>query len=373
MTKFNKNDQKLAEIIINHSTNIQENDLVILKGSLEVKNFLRLIYKKIIDKKAFPFLLLEDELLNHYFLLNALPKQLTRIPKFFFEMYKECDAVIKISGLKYPDILENVPAEKIALKTSAYKKISNIIHGKGIEEKEGKKWVNAKYPTLGDSKDLNMPYNKYKKFIYNACILDWEQMYKYLLKIKKILDKANWIRIYSPKLTDLKLKVKNRGFEICNGKVNLPGGEIFCGPVEDKTEGYITYAKELNLKGRKITNLRLEFSKGKVIKHYVDYGKDFIDAMLKLPGVRRIGELGIGANKNIKEITNSNLFNEKINGTIHTALGYSYDFPLNKGGGKNKAQVHIDIVCDLRNRKNNQGGELWADDILIQKNGIWQV
>jgi aminopeptidase len=174
------------------------------------------------------------------------------------------------------------------------------------------------------------------------------------------LETADEVRITGPG-TDLTLSIKGRKFLNGDGMHNMPCGEVFTGPVEDSANGEVYFGIPVAVGGREVSGVRLRFEAGKVVEASAEKGEEYLNAMLDADeGARYLGELGIGTNYSIPRATRNILFDEKLGGTVHLAVGRSYE----KTGGKNESSVHWDLICDLR-----EGGELYADGELLQEGG----
>jgi aminopeptidase len=212
---------------------------------------------------------------------------------------------------------------------------------------------------------------EYEDFIFKAShvnsrnpIEHWKKVYKNQEKIKKILEKKKKLQLYA-KNTELSIKIENRKWINCYGKENFPDGEIFTGPIENSAEGHINYSFPAVHGGRLVEDISLWFKKGKIIKSKASKGENFLKTMINLDkGSKRIGEFAFGTNYGIKKFTKNTLFDEKIGGTIHIAIGLG--FP--ETGSKNKSSLHWDMVCDFR-----KNGEVYADNELIYKNGKFLI
>ncbi len=230
-----------------------------------------------------------------------------------------------------------------------------------------KKWTLTLFPTEAYAQDAEMSLRDFEDFVYGATFSDeddpvksWGELSKKQAKLISKLEGAKEVRIVGPD-TDLTLSVAGRTFINSAGTHNMPSGEVFTGPVEHSAEGEIRYDFPVVNQGREIDGIRLVFRKGKVVEATATKNEDFLLKMLDMdPGARRLGELGIGTNFRIQRFIKNILFDEKIGGTIHLALGASYE----ETGGKNKSGLHWDMIKDLR-----KGGELIVDGKCIQKNG----
>ena len=192
---------------------------------------------------------------------------------------------------------------------------------------------------------------------------DWPQIKKDLKKLKKILDNAEEIRILGKK-TNLVLSFTGRRFAIASGEYNMPDGEIFGAPLVKSVEGEVYFDFPSLREGKEVKDIFLKFKKGKVIDFKASSGKKFLEKILKTDkGVKFIGELGIGVNYKIKRFMGNTLFDEKIGGTIHLALGSSYS--EKEGGGKNRSAIHWDLIKDMR----KIGSKIFVNKNLVFKEG----
>jgi aminopeptidase len=230
-----------------------------------------------------------------------------------------------------------------------------------------KKWTLTLFPTHAYAQDAEMSLSDFEDFVYSATFSDednpvaaWQDLKKRQDKLISKLEGAKDVHIIGPG-TDLKMSIDGRTFINSAGTHNMPSGEVFTGPVETSAEGFIQYDFPVVNAGREIDGIRLVFEKGVVVEATATKNQDFLRQMLDMdPGARRLGELGIGTNFKIQQFIKTILFDEKIGGTIHLALGSSYE----ETGGKNKSGLHWDMIKDLR-----KGGELRIDGKAIQKDG----
>jgi aminopeptidase len=225
-------------------------------------------------------------------------------------------------------------------------------------------WVTCYFPTAGAAQDAGMTLEQFEDFLYGACLLDWEAEVESWRRLLEPFEHGEEIRIVGEG-TDLTLSVAGRAPLLDDGRVNMPGGEFFFAPVEDSAEGVISYSEFPAVYGPdEVSGVRLRFSGGRVVEATADTNEDFLLRMLDADeGARRLGELGIGTNPRITRHMKNVLFDEKMAGTVHLAVGRSYE----AAGGTNDSAIHWDMVKDLRN-----GGELYLDGRLVQRSGEWQ-
>ena len=225
------------------------------------------------------------------------------------------------------------------------------------------RWAVAQYPTEAAAAEAGMSLTEFEDFVYGACLLDWDAEEVRMQAIKERFDRVRQVRIVGTD-TDLTLSIAGREGVVSAGFRNMPDGEVFYSPVEDSAEGVITFSEYPAVYlGHDVEGARLVFSEGRVVEASAGGGEEFLQQVLRTDdGASRLGELGLGCNPGITRFTRNVLFDEKIAGTVHLALGGSYTY----AGGKNESAVHWDLVKDLRG-----GGEVWADGELVQQNGDW--
>lgn len=226
-------------------------------------------------------------------------------------------------------------------------------------------WVGCNFPTPALAQDANMTLEQYTDFMYGACLLDWDALAREMRRRADRFDASNEVHLIGEG-TDLRFSIQGRVAKIDDGRVNMPGGEFFYSPVEDSAEGVITYGEyPAMFLGHAVEGVRLEFSSGRVVNASARRDEEFLIATLDSdPGARYLGEFGIGCNPGIQKHMRDVLYDEKMNGTIHLALGAG--FPII--GGKNESGVHWDMVKNLRN-----GGKILLDDQVVQENGVWSI
>ncbi|MCK5236241.1 MAG: aminopeptidase, partial [Deltaproteobacteria bacterium] len=314
-------------------------------------------FKEVLKAGGHPFVNVNIEETVNEFYSHAKKHQLEYTPKHKIYEAKSMDCYISIAAPHNKKALSMVDPEMAAVRGKALSKIRDII----VNEK---RWVICNFPTNALAQEADMSLEEYKKFLYGATNIDWKKMDVFQKKLKKVLDKGSTVRIVG-KDTDLTMSIKGRKGIKCVGERNMPDGEVFMSPIEDSAEGHIFYEMPAIYQGREVTGIRLEFKKGKVVKATADKNEKFLNTMLNTDkGARFLGELGVAVNYGIKKFTSDILFDEKIGGTIHLAVGKSYE----SAGGKNKSAIHWDMIKDLR-----QGGALYIDGKVIQKNGKFKI
>jgi aminopeptidase len=224
-------------------------------------------------------------------------------------------------------------------------------------------WVGCQYPTPALAQDAGMPLEQFADFLYGAVLLDWDAERERMTKMKALFDAASEVRIVGHE-TDLRIGLEGREGKVDAGGANIPGGEVFYSPVEDSAEGVIEFSEfPAVYAGREMSGIRLRFDGGRVVDATASSNEEFLLETLDTDdGARRLGELGIGCNPGITRYMKNTLFDEKINGTVHLALGRG--FP--ELGGSNVSAIHWDTVKDVR-----RDGKIELDGGVVQENGAW--
>jgi aminopeptidase len=226
-------------------------------------------------------------------------------------------------------------------------------------------WVGCQFPTPALAQEAGMSLREFEDFLYGACLIDWVAEGERMQAVKDRLDRANEVRVVGAE-TDVTLSLEGRDGMVDAGGANMPGGEVFYSPLETSANGHVSFAEfPAVYEGRELRNIRLRFEDGVVVEASTDSEEPFLHEVLdRDEGARRLGEIGFGCNPGITRHMRNTLFDEKINGTVHLALGNGFSFI----GGTNESNVHWDIVKDLRD-----GGRIYADGELVLENGDWRV
>lgn len=345
--------KRLANILVNYSVDIKKGDVVQINSAPEARHLVLEVYKLILKKGANAVLNIALDGVSYTYLKYASKEQLKKFPKIAMYEAKNTDAVISIGAEHNTKELTNTNPEKISIRNKVTKPITDVTLRKD-------NWVGCEFPTNALAQDADMSLEEFEDFVYSACNIDWKRESRKQDKLKKILDKGSNVKIVA-KDTDISFSIKRRQGIKCDGKRNMPDGEVFIAPVEKSVNGYIKYSYPAIYAGREVDGIYLEFKNGAVVKAKAEKGEAFLKQIIKTDkGSKYLGEFGIGLNYKIKKFVKQILFDEKIGGTIHLALGMAYK----EGGGRNKSAIHWDMIKDL-----HRGGAFYIDGRCIQKNG----
>ncbi|MBU0569950.1 aminopeptidase [Patescibacteria group bacterium] len=349
--------KKQAEVLVNYSCKVKPGENVAIFADFMARPLVLEIYKKLITLGAGEVKLhFSDYEFAEVFYKNASEKQVKSFPQVSMDEMKKMDCFVGISSSANTRGLTGVDAEKMASRAKVTRPISDW-------RVEKTKWVITRFPTNAQAQEADMSLSNYENFVFGAVNkVDWKKKFAEQEKIRKLIDKASQVRILA-KDTDLTLSIAGRMAENCAGEHNMPDGEVFTSVVENSANGYISYSFPALYMGREYHNIRLEFKNGKVVSARAEKGEVDLNKILDMDkGARFIGELGFGNNYAIKQFTKDILFDEKIGGTVHIALGKGYK----ETGSKNASALHWDMICDLR-----KNGEVLFDGKVVQKNGKW--
>jgi len=349
--------KKLADILVNYSIKIKKGDLISMSFGIDSKSLALEVYKLILKKGAYPIAHASVPGFGYAYYKNASKEQLQHFPKLSMHEVKNTQGSIGIGTEHNTKEFTNIDPKKIAMRRKVTRSISNIHIKKD-------NWVICEFPTHALAQDAEMSLEEFEDFVYNATNIDWKKEEKKQIHLQKLLNKGKQLRITAED-TDLTFGIKGRQGIKCCGHRNMPDGEVFIGPEENTTEGHIKFTYPAIYGGREVDGVFLRFHKGKVVEATADKGEKFLKEMIAMdPGARKLGECGIGTNGRIKSYIKQILFDEKIEFTVHLALGMAYP----EGGGRNKSALHWDMIKDLR-----RGGAIHVDGKCIQKNGKWQI
>lgn len=348
-----QNDFKLAQILLNHSLKIKPKEKVMITTSdIESTPLVKAVYIEALKLGAYPLVDTQFDFyinrnvshgLSYQFYKHATTWQQGYVPdKLLKAMVEWTDAFVRIVSINNTKELARVPKDKITNRMKLVRPYFDTLINKD-------RWILTYYPTEGMAQAADMSYDELLDFYFEACIVDYAKMKKDLSKIEKILDEGSEIHIQGNK-TDLKFSIKGRLAKAAYGQRNIPDGEVFIAPIHTSVEGHVYFDLPSIYSGSEMNGIYMEFKQGKVIRASAEQGQEEVDSILSTDkGARYLGELGIGTNFQIQRAMKNTLFDEKIGGTIHLALGRSYE--EQRGGAPtdgNVSAIHWDIVKDMK-------------------------
>jgi aminopeptidase len=357
--------EKLAQILVDHSTEIKPGDRVAIEATTAAQPLVRALYAAILERGGYPHLLLELPDQNELFFAHARDEQLDAVPPFRKMAYEQFESRIRIASSTAPRALSDVDPARLRRWGKASASILETQMRRGADRSF--KWVSTLYPTEGYASEAGMSLSDFEDFVYRACHADqpdpvayWNEVGTRQEKIIERIEGHDRVVLNGPNV-DLSLSIKGRKFLNAAGKANMPDGEVFSGPVEDSVNGFVRFTYPAIYSGVLVEGVELTFSNGKVTKAYAEKNQAFLTEMLESdPGARYVGEFAIGTNYEIDRFSHNILFDEKLGGTFHMALGAGYP----DTGSKNKSIIHWDMICGMQ-----KDSEILLDGEVIYKDG----
>jgi aminopeptidase len=355
--------EKLATILVDHSTRIQPGDRVAIEATTAAAPLVRALYARILERGGHPHLLLDLPDQEEIFFEHASDKQLDFAPTFRKLAYDQFESRIRIASATNTRSLSAVEPARQKKRQAALSPILEAQMRRGAAKSF--KWVSTLFPTEGYAMEAEMSLRNFEDFVYQAChtqeadpIAYWKSIEVNQRAMAATLEGHNQVVLRGPNV-DLSLSVKGRTFINSFGTHNMPDGEIFTGPVEDSVNGWVRFSYPAITSGVMVEGVELTFSNGKVAKATASKNQAFLLEMLGSDaGARFVGEFAIGTNYDINRFSHNILFDEKLGGTFHMALGAGYP----ETGSKNKSIIHWDMICGLEDSEILVDGEVVYKD-----------
>jgi aminopeptidase len=352
-------------VLVDYSTGVRPGDIVLLSGPPLGAPLIRSLFRKVLAAGGHPHLRVRLDGEAEALLKSGRDDQLEWVNPATVEDVERADVRIAVEADANTRSLSGVDP----VRQARYALAREGVRDRYLERAAAGelRWVVTLFPTRAAAQDAEMSLAQYEDFVYRAGWLDradpvgeWERLGGSLRHVADWLGGRSEIRVVAEG-TDLTVNVAGRTWIPCDGKENFPDGEVFTGPVESSVEGSVRFSYPANFAGRIVKDVELRFSGGEVVTSGASEGEELLHEMLAMDdGARRVGEFAFGMNDAVQEFTGHTLFDEKIGGTMHLALGKSYP----ESGGVNQSALHWDLVCDLR-----AGGEVYADGELVYRDG----
>ena len=353
-------NRKLAQNLVKHSCKVEKGDKVWidLRGKLAIDlagNIIEEVYKA----GGVPFVQMSHQKLNRELLMQATEEQLKLMAEIDVMRAKQMDAFIAINCPENKFELSDVPQEKMQMRNKLYgRRVYNEILIPNT------KWVLIEYPSESMAQLSGMSHERFKDFYYDVCNLDYGKMGKAMKPLKELMERTDKVRIEGNG-TSLSFSIKGIEVIACAGENNIPDGEIFTAPVKESVNGVLKYNAPSTYNDFRYNDIKLKFKDGKIIEAESNDTERLNKVLDSDEGARYIGEFAIGVNPYITDPMSDILFDEKIKGSFHFTPGNSYE-EANNG---NKSSIHWDLVC-IQTEKYG-GGEIYFDDVLVRKDGIF--
>ena len=351
---MDKSWSKLGKLLVDYSMAVKPGEKVMIAFiELESYPLVHAIYKACIEAGAYPQVQFLSEELNRLTLVHGNDDQISWLPAVEEFGMEWADVYFGLRGAHNLDVFWDIPAEKLSMLRKSMGQISTLRWQKT-------RWCLMRVPNAALAQQAGMDEESITDMIFKGCLLDWPTVSKEWQRWADVLNRGKQVRVLG-KETDLSFSVAGRTWDVANGHTNMPDGEIATAPVESTLDGCIYFDNPGVLGGRLVHDIRLRWEKGKLVESSSSTNQEFFQSVLNTDaGAKLIGEFAIGTNPEITHFCNDILIDEKINGTIHTALGRAYP----KCGGTNVSAIHWDIVKDMK-----QGGEILLDGKTVYRDG----
>ena len=358
---------RLAKLLVHYSTGVKPGDFVYVRCDEVATPWAVEVVSEAVKAGGHVEYVLDSDDIDRARLSLGTEAQLKEENHMMKHMMERADVWLTAWAARNTKTSSGIPADKIrysAQGQSSWRKLYSERVGNGTL-----RWCGTQFPTYADAQEASMSLDEYEDFVYGAGHLDkddpvaeWRRISAEQEKWVRYLDTKRSLRIVSVG-TDITVGIAGRKWINCDGRENFPDGEIFTSPLDDATDGYITFSFPGIYAGRDVEGIRLQVEAGRVVRATADKGEELLLELLRTDeGAGRFGEVAIGTNYNIRTFTRNMLFDEKIGGTVHLALGDS----MPEAGGKNSSVIHWDMLCDMR-----AGGKIYADGVLFYENGTF--
>lgn len=359
--------RKLAKLVVEYCVEVKREESVFIQGHPLAFPLINEIYRECLIHDAYPMVMAKLDL-DYTFYKHAKDHQLKYISPIRKFIIENIDVLIGIACQSNTRALANVDPAKIRMEKEHGKELLEIYLKRSAEGKL--RWNGVAYPSSSQAQEAAMSLEEYEDFVYSSCLVDkkdpvaeWKRIKSQQKKICDFLRRKRSIHIVGDE-TDLTLNVEGRKWINSDGKRNMPSGEVFTAPLENSASGTIKFSYPGIYLGREVEDVSLTFKDGKVIHASAIKGNDLLQQIMKVEGADRIGEVAIGTNYGITKFTKLILFDEKMGGTIHIALGAAYP----EAGGRNKSAIHWDILKDMK-----KDATIYADDKPFYKDGQFLI
>jgi aminopeptidase len=357
---------KLADVLVNYCVGVKPGQLVRIHGPVEGKPLMVELLRAVVLAGGNPFVQPTLDEAAEILLKHGSDEQLKYLSPIQMFITEKVDCSIGMWAETNTRALSNCDSKRMGMLQGARRPMMKLSMQRAAEG--SLKWVGTQYPTNAAAQDAEMSLSEYEDFVFNAGRLNepdpvaaWKKISVAQQKLVDFLNGRKDYRVVSSNGTDIRMSVAGMTWINCDGHENFPDGEVFTGPVVDSAEGQLNFSFPAVYHGREVQDVKLTFRNGKVVDASASKGLDYLLGMLEMDaGARFLGECAIGTNYGITRYTRNTLFDEKIGGTVHFALGAGYP----ETGNTNESGLHWDMVCDLRD-----GGFIEVDGTKINVDG----
>lgn len=351
--------EKLADVLISHSLSLKAGEKVFIEAFDAPDEIVAALIRRTVEAGGVPFVETRSNRVLRSLFQTATEEQMKTIGAMELARMKEMDAYIGLRGSHNALELSDVPAEKMKLYQTHW---WQPVHSN--QRVNHTKWVVMRYPSPAFAQSANMSTEQFTDFYFDVCTLDYGRMQRAMQPLKERMEKADRVRL-TGRDTDLTFSIKGIGAVPCYGERNIPDGECFSCPVKDSVNGVIHFNTPTSYQGKPFDDIRLVLRDGKIVEATGSDTTRLNEILDSDDGARYIGEFSLGFNPYVLHPMRDTLFDEKISGSLHFTPGNAYE----TAGNGNKSQVHWDMV--LIQRPEYGGGEVWFDDELIRRDGVF--
>jgi aminopeptidase len=361
-----------AQVLVDYCVRVAPGDRVVIEAEPAAEPLVRAVFARILKAGGHPQLAVSLSGMQTYsgiddlFMAYANDAQLGFVPPFLLDAYEHFEGRIRIHSQSNTRTLTTADPKRLAQRMTAVKPILKAQFGRGSTGDF--KWVTTLYPTEAYAQDAELSLPDYEDFVYGACHVDgdddpvtyWAGVQKDQAKAIGALEGHEQVHLEGPNC-DLTLSIKDRKFMNADGTCNMPDGEIYTGPVEESVDGWVRFSYPAIRLGNEVDGIELRFKEGKVVEATASKNQPLLEETLNTDhGARYVGEFAIGTNYGIQRHTGNILFDEKIGGSFHMALGSGYP----ETGSQNESAIHWDMICDMR-----QDSRISVDGDVVYKDG----
>ncbi len=359
-------ESRYAKLLIDYCVELKEGDRLFVSTTTLAEPLVREVYREALRRGAHVEVDMEWDGRARTYLDEASEAQLAYISPQKREAFEQFDAYLAIRAPFNLREMQGAAADKRKARAEALKEL-NQTYFRRTGTRELRRNL-CQYPTHASAQNAGMSLEEYRAFVFEACKLNEPDPREAWLEVRRrqqaVTDRLNAAKHihYRGADMDISFSVEGRTYINSDGQTNMPSGEVYTSPVEDSVEGKIRFDYPAVYQGHEVEDVTLWVERGEIVKWEARRGGDYLDHVFSLPGTRRFGEAAVGTNYSIDTFTRNILFDEKIGGTVHMAIGQSYE----QCGGKNKSSVHWDMIASMQN-----GGEIIADGEVIYRNGYF--
>lgn len=353
--------QKLAQNLVGYSINVQPGENVLIEMIGSERELVTMLVDEVAARGGRPFVQLTDRKVLRSLIKNASEEQMKTWREYDLLRMQNMQGYIGIRAGENANEMSDVPEDKMKLYDAIY---SHPVH---MEERVKRtKWVVLRYPNASMAQLANTSTEAFEDFYFDVCNLDYSKMDKAMESLKALMDRTDKVRLTGPG-TDLTFSIRGIGSVKCSGQNNIPDGEVYTAPVRDSVNGTLTYNTPSIYNGFTFENISFRFENGKIVEATSNDTARINHILNSDEGARHIGEFAIGVNPYILHPMKDTLFDEKIAGSIHFTPGQAYETADNG----NRSSIHWDLV--LIQRPEYGGGEMYFDDVLVRKDGLFVI